>query len=804
MKFDYQQQPGLKLFNRDLVTDGEALVTIVTPFYNGGEYFEQTYNCVLNQTFPWFEWIIVDDGSTKQEDVELAETLAAKDPRVKVVHKENGGISTARNYGMRMAKTEYVVSLDCDDLIEPTYLEYCWWMMEKNPEAAWAYTDSVGFQDQEYTWKVPFNPILLKTQNHLTEVAFIRKKPWQEVGEYAEVAKHYNEDWYLWLRFTAKGFFPVQAKNDFLSWYRRRDGGVLSIVEKQSKESDFNEKLISSMADKIISPKQPVIYPKGDYNFDALRMSNWDRTIFKQHKKIHVTLLTAWLELGGADKFNLDLLDGLDKNKFEVSILTTVENEEEPWQQKFRKVTPDVFNLPNFMSPKDYAEFISYFIKSRETDVLVVTNSYHGYYLIPWLRCNFPNLAIIDYVHMEEWYWRNGGYARTSGFVSGITEKTYVCNSATKKVLEESFDRKPETVETLHIGVDKAYFNSEYIEANYVYEKYGIEKGRPIVLFICRFHPQKRPLMMVEIAKRVKALVSEVAFVAVGDGALYDDMQRATERYELENTVYFAGSQDEVRPFYKDAKLTLICSLKEGLALTAYESCSMGVPVISADVGGQHDLIDSTVGALVECRQVEGKDFDSKSFNEEEIKEYVNAIAEYLTDDEKWKKASENCRNKVEEEFSIDKMVEHFTVEFERLISDKTLHEKRQEVSRALKPFEKLWADYFAVELKEQSLEDGYKTKLVFERPQRQGKGKKVYDDDLENRIDAIEQSLQVHEEVLNRHEEVVNRHEEVVNRHEESINHQWEVQKWHEERLQRVEKTLIGKIVARVKNILS
>ena len=74
----------------------------------------------------------------------------------------------------------------------------------------------------------------------------------------------------------------------------------------------------------------------------------------------------------------------------------------------------------------------------------------------------------------------------------------------------------------------------------------------------------------------------------------------------------------------------------------------------------------------------------------------------------------------------------------------------------------------------------------------------------MENRIDAIEQSLQVHEEVLNRHEEVVNRHEEVVNRHEESINHQWEVQKWHEERLQRVEKTLIGKIVARVKNIIS
>ena len=71
-------------------------------------------------------------------------------------------------------------------------------------------------------------------------------------------------------------------------------------------------------------------------------------------------------------------------------------------------------------------------------DVLFVSNSYHGYYLIPWLREHFPELPIVDYVHMEEWYWRQGGYARASGMLGAVTEKTYVCNSATRDVLIEN------------------------------------------------------------------------------------------------------------------------------------------------------------------------------------------------------------------------------------------------------------------------------------------------------------------------------------------------------------------------------
>ena len=69
MKFDYTKEPGRYLLNREMRYDGAPLVSIITPYYNAGKYFEQTFNCVMNQTFPWFEWIIVDDGSTDAESV---------------------------------------------------------------------------------------------------------------------------------------------------------------------------------------------------------------------------------------------------------------------------------------------------------------------------------------------------------------------------------------------------------------------------------------------------------------------------------------------------------------------------------------------------------------------------------------------------------------------------------------------------------------------------------------------------------------------------------------------------------------
>ncbi len=706
MQFNFTQQPGIKRWNADLIKTAEPMVSIITPFYNSGTTIRQTANCVFDQTFPFFEWILVDDGSTAEEDIGMLDVLANEDPRVVVLHKKNGGASSARNLGIRNARTEYILPLDADDLLEPTFLEYCWWMLSHDQQASWAYTESCGFQGMEYIWKSRFDANKMKRENLLTVTALIRKSALESVGCYMEGPRYYNEDWHAWLKMVAAGYYPVQSLGEPLFWYRRSDTGAFSKATTDKSAAEENKRLIASAAAKIHDPHPAVIYPQPmQYAWAAPRLSDWNRCIRERKDKLHILFLFPHMEMGGADKFNLDLISGLNPKRFETGIITT-NTAVNTWVQRFRLATPNIFCLSNFMSSRDYAEFISYYIESRKPDVLFVSNSAHGYALVPWLRQHYSDLPIVDYVHMEEWYWRNGGHARSSGAVGACLEKTYVCNSATEQVMAECFARKPETVFTVHIGVDASYFSSETVQPGALYQELGIEKSRPIILFICRLHPQKRPFLMIEIAKKVASEIKDVAFVVVGNGPQEAELRNTVQKAHLQNTVYFLGAKQDVRYCYRDAKVTLVCSLKEGLSLTAYESCAMGVPVVSADVGGQKDLIDSSVGALISCRQKEAESFDMRTFDEEEVDAYVDAICYLLNDSAAWQKVSLACRKKILSGFTIAQMVCFFEEEFQRLVSDATFRRIRREIAAHLEALAPLSEELYRLEMQLQCTED--------------------------------------------------------------------------------------------------
>ena len=90
--------------------------SVIIPVYNVEKYLAECVDSVLGQTFTDFELILVDDGS-KDASGALCDAYAAKDPRVKVIHKENGGQSTARNAGVDAASGQYALFLDSDDFI---------------------------------------------------------------------------------------------------------------------------------------------------------------------------------------------------------------------------------------------------------------------------------------------------------------------------------------------------------------------------------------------------------------------------------------------------------------------------------------------------------------------------------------------------------------------------------------------------------------------------------------------------------------------------------------------------------------
>ena len=313
MEFNFEKQPGLTRKSEYVtqITD-KPLISIITPFYNAGKYFEQTFNCVINQTFVWFEWVIVNDGSTKEGDVALLEKLAAKDARIKVYHVKNGGPAAARNYAVSKTTSDLIVSLDADDLIEPVYLDQTYFALSLHPDAAWAYTDSLGFEQQNYVWRVKFDDEKLKKENFLIEVGTFRKSYFEAVGGYDAAQKHSHEDWNLWLRFMTKGGYPVHI-GSLSSWYRRVDDGAFhqtddneEVKKRAFQRIEETTKLITQKINAVEYPRigeKEKLYPP--------KSSQWIRK--KTKDKIEVLMLIPWMEMGGSDKFNLEIVKNIDK-----------------------------------------------------------------------------------------------------------------------------------------------------------------------------------------------------------------------------------------------------------------------------------------------------------------------------------------------------------------------------------------------------------------------------------------------------------------------------------------------------------
>lgn len=90
------------------------MISIVIPVYNVAKYLLECVQSVINQTYTDFEILLIDDGSTDSSK-DLCDSLQSKDCRIKVFHKKNGGLSSARNYGIENALGEYIIFLDSDD-----------------------------------------------------------------------------------------------------------------------------------------------------------------------------------------------------------------------------------------------------------------------------------------------------------------------------------------------------------------------------------------------------------------------------------------------------------------------------------------------------------------------------------------------------------------------------------------------------------------------------------------------------------------------------------------------------------------
>ena len=121
-------------------------VSVIVPVYNVEKYLERCINSLVNQTLQDIEIIFVDDGSTDSSKIIIEKYLNLHREKIKYYYKKNGGLSSARNYGIPHAKGEYIAFLDSDDYIEPTMYEEMYNIAKK---------ENSDMVECDFIWKYP-------------------------------------------------------------------------------------------------------------------------------------------------------------------------------------------------------------------------------------------------------------------------------------------------------------------------------------------------------------------------------------------------------------------------------------------------------------------------------------------------------------------------------------------------------------------------------------------------------------------------------------------------------------------------
>jgi len=187
---------------------GGPLVTGVVPYYRAHEYVREAVASLLAQTYPEIEVLVVNDGSFAPEDAVLAEF--DDDPRVTVVTKPNGGEGTARTFGARVARGEYVAMLDSDNLMEPDFVARALAVLQAEPDLAYVtcWLRMVGPDNRDTDAHPSFAPLgnsVLRDPGENWDgdtLAVLPRRVFTELGVEYHPEGSMHSDWeiYRWLR----------------------------------------------------------------------------------------------------------------------------------------------------------------------------------------------------------------------------------------------------------------------------------------------------------------------------------------------------------------------------------------------------------------------------------------------------------------------------------------------------------------------------------------------------------------------------------------------------------------------------
>jgi glycosyltransferase involved in cell wall biosynthesis len=229
---------SLKKFN--------SKISVIIPCFNHGLYINEAINSVINQSYSNWEIIVINDGSTDNETINILNSIVETE-KIKILNTANSGLASARNIGVKYSSGEFILPLDADDKIGSEFLQKAIDIISNNSNIKIVFSFAEYFGKKSGLINLPdysFDQML--RQNLIFCTALFRRTDFDKVNGYNVNMLYGWEDWDLWLSILNNGG-EVKRIPEVLFYYRQHDVSMLSSIDKSIEKRQYLEnKLIEN------------------------------------------------------------------------------------------------------------------------------------------------------------------------------------------------------------------------------------------------------------------------------------------------------------------------------------------------------------------------------------------------------------------------------------------------------------------------------------------------------------------------------------------------------------------------------
>jgi O-antigen biosynthesis protein len=569
------------------------MASVVIPCYNYGHLVGETIQSVLASTWKDLEILLVEGGSTDGTTPAVVRSLAGG--RIRCFYQSRRcNESENRLLALKHVRGKYVLFLDADDLVDPTYIENAVYLLETTgvdmivPDVR-PFSTPEQLRDaltrrQGETWPTCGIPVPnIFENNYATVASMFRYSFWKEhkLGV-CPINFSYAQDWYLWIRFACHGARYLHLPEAH-HVYRLHSASISTSVDIAARNVQLNlirqcfvtirndpARIRAAAARQAERPpvREPFVNlaarPAGAATAGSLR----------------VMLCVPWLDQGGSSVLLGHVFTELARREVAATVAATNAETIDPVFRKgeanFLDFTPDCFSLQTCLSGTDKGDFLVHLARSRRIDVLLLVGSRVAYETLARLRREVPGLRVIDHLYNSE------GHVGSNREFADLIDFHIVAHEGVRETLIGRGE-DPDKIRVIPHGI--------------VVPPGPREAGarRPFTFgFLGRLSEEKRPCDVVEAARRLP----DARFLLAGDGPMRDEVAAAVQQAGIAERLHLAGYLPTNEGFYEAIDALVIPSRTEGLPIVLLEAMGRGIPVVAARVGMIGQVVTDGVTGL--------------------------------------------------------------------------------------------------------------------------------------------------------------------------------------------------------------